>query len=178
MSATTRRARAVRIAPSEVVVRHGADGSIYMRARTPLGPFQTRLTDSLDHWASHAPDRTVRAQRDGDGWRRVSYAAALTRVRRLAQALLDRRLSHDRPIVILSGNSIEHGLLALAAMYAGVPYVPAAPAYSLQATEFTALHRIFERVEPALVFTDGDFALVSRLEEHRAARQVAAVDGG
>ena len=64
-------------------------------------------------------------------WKRLTYREARTRVRRIAQALLDRRLSTDRTVLILSGNSIEHALLALAAMYAGVPYAPVAPAYSL-----------------------------------------------
>ena len=83
---------------------------------------------------------------------------ARTRVRRIAQALLDRKLSPDRPIVILSGNGIDHALLALAAMYVGVPYAPIAPAYSLQAREYSSLQRIFERVEPALVFTENGAA--------------------
>ena len=154
----TRKVRAVRIAPSDAIVRHGANGSVYMQAPTPLGPYQTRITDSLDHWASHAPDRMFLAQRDGDGWRSVTYRDALARVRRIAQALVDRKLSLERPIVILSGNGIDHGLLALAAMYVGVPYVPVAPAYSLQAREYSSLQRIFERVEPALVFTDNGAA--------------------
>src|SRR6185503_12302965 len=153
MSAT-RKVRPVRIASSEAVVRRGANGEVYLQSSAPLGPYQTRITDSLDYWAIHAPDRTFLAQRDGDGWRAISYADARGRVRRIAQALLDRTLSLNRPIVILSGNGIEHALLALAAMYVGVPYVPIAPAYSLQATEYSALQRIFERVEPALVFTE------------------------
>jgi feruloyl-CoA synthase len=66
--------------------------------------------------------------------------------------MLDRRLSPDRPIVILSGNSIEHALLALGAMYAGVPYAPIAPAYSLQARDFATLRLIFDRMRPGLVF--------------------------
>src|SRR5215212_1417283 len=138
MSAT-RKVRAVRIAESDAVVRRDAHGAVYMQSGIPLGPYQTRITDSLDHWAAHAPDRTFLAQREDSGWRLLTYADALTRVRRIAQALLDRKLSLDRPIVILSGNGIEHGLLALAAMYVGVPYAPIAPAYSLQATEYTAL---------------------------------------
>jgi feruloyl-CoA synthase len=170
MSAT-RNVRAVRIAPSDAVVRRGANGAVYMQASAPLGPFQTRITDSLDHWAAHAPDRTFLAQRlqtepaepkrgesTRDGWRTVSYADARARVRCIAQGFLDRKLSLDRPIVILSGNSIEHGLLALAAMYVGVPYAPIAPAYSLQAREYNALQRVFERVEPALVFTENGAA--------------------
>jgi len=157
MSAT-RTVRAVRIAPSDAIVRHGMNGSVYMQASTPLGPYQTRMTDSLEYWATQAPDRTFLAQRGGHGWRELTYADALSRVRRIAQALLDRKLSHDRPIVILSGNSIEHGLLALAAMYVGVPYAPIAPAYSLQAREYSALQRVFEQVEPALVFTENGAA--------------------
>src|SRR5688572_193163 len=124
-----------------------------MRSRRPLGPYAVRLTDSLERWAADAPTRTFLAERGADDqWRRVSYADALTRVRSLGQALLDRRLSVERPILILSGNSIEHGLLALAAMYVGVPYAPIAPAYSLQASEFSTLRQVFERMKPGLVF--------------------------
>jgi feruloyl-CoA synthase len=150
---TGRRMRPVRIAPLDTVVRHGADGRIYLHSPAPLEPYPVRITERLDHWAEAAPDRTFLAQREASGgWRRVSYREAHERVRRLAQGLLDRGLSADRPIVILSGNGIDHGLLALAAMYAGVPYAPVAPAYSLQATEFSALGRVFERMAPALVF--------------------------
>jgi feruloyl-CoA synthase len=168
---TTRNVRAVRIAPSDAVVRRGANGAVYMQASARLGPYQTRITDSLDYWAAHAPDHTFLAQRletepaepkrgesVREGWRAVSYADARARVRCIAQGLLDRKLSHDRPIVILSGNGIEHALLALAAMYVGVPYAPIAPAYSLQAREYSALQRVFERVEPALVFTENGAA--------------------
>jgi feruloyl-CoA synthase len=82
----------------------------------------------------------------------VSYAEALRRVRALAQGILDRRLSPDRPILILSGNGVDHALLALAAMYTGVLYAPIAPAYSLQARDFSTLRQIFERMQPGLVF--------------------------
>ena len=157
MSAT-RKVRPVRIAPSDAVVRRGTNGTVYMQARAPLGPYQTRITDSLEYWAEHAPDRTFLAERAGDGWKRVTYADALARVRRIAQSLVDRKLSLDRPIVILSGNGLDHGLLALAAMYVGVPYAPIAPAYSLQAREYSSLQRIFERLEPGLVFTDNGAA--------------------
>src|SRR4029450_7244781 len=86
------------------------------------------------------------------GWRQVTYAEALARVRRIAQVLLDRGLSSARPFPILSGNTIEHALLALAAMYSGVVYTPIAPAYSLQAREFGTLEQVFDRVEPGLSF--------------------------
>jgi feruloyl-CoA synthase len=125
-----------------------------MRSRRPLGPYGVRLTDSLDHWAAQAPNRTFLAERGpaDDEWRRVSYAQALGQVRALAQSLLDRRLSVDRPILILSGNGIDHGLLALAAMYVGIPYAPIAPAYSLQAKDHAGLRQVVERMRPGLVF--------------------------
>ena len=116
--------RSVRIAPSDTVVRHGDDGVIYMESPYPLGAYAEKLTERLEHWASVAPDRTYLAERDATsaphasrprsgGWRRVSYGEALGAVRSLAQAILDRHLSPERPIVILSGNSIDHALLAL-----------------------------------------------------------------
>src|SRR5687768_9731371 len=126
-----------------------------MKARMPLGPYPVRITDCLDKWAVEAPDRAFLAQRDRDGdWKSVTYAQAYARVRGLAQALLERDLSPDRPILILSGNGIDHGLLALAAMYVGVPYAPIAPAYSLQAREYGTLGQIFDRMRPGLIFAE------------------------
>jgi feruloyl-CoA synthase len=126
---------------------------VYMESPHRLGPYPTRITERLEYWAEHAPDRTFLAQRTADGgWRSVSYLDTLERVRRVAQSLLDRHLSKDRPIVILSGNSIEHAVLALAAMYIGVVYAPIAPAYSLQAADYTTLGVILDLVRPGLVF--------------------------
>jgi feruloyl-CoA synthase len=145
--------RSVRIAAANVAVRHGPDGSVYLQSRHPLGAYPTRLTDRLEYWADRAADRTFLAQRDPSGrWRSLSYAETLDMVRRVSQALVARRLSSQRPFLILSGNSIEHALLALAAMHTGILYAPIAPAYSLQAREYGTLGQIFDRVNPALVF--------------------------
>src|ERR1041385_7506098 len=151
-----RRLRPVHVADNVAEVRQAPDGSIYMRSTRAIEPFPVRITDRLEHWAAHAPDRVFLAQRPTPapgqspetvtGWRTVTYRDALEQVRRLAQGLLDRGLSRARTVVILSGNSIEHALLALAAMYVGVPYAPIAPAYSLQATEFGTLRQVFERM--------------------------------
>jgi feruloyl-CoA synthase len=154
--------RPVRIAPIDANVRRGSEGAIYLRSTLPLGPYPTRITDKLDDWAEQAPERTFLAERDpGRGCRRISYAEAARSVRTLAQALLERKLSPERPILILSGNSIDHALLALAAMYVGIPYAPIAPAYSLQARDFTTLRHVFERMRPGLVFA-ADGALFER----------------
>ena len=165
MSAGTpsvRRVRPVHMADNQAEVRRAPDGTIYMRSTTALDRYPVRITDRLEHWAAEAPDRVFLAQRPAPapgeppdsvtGWRTVTYAEARDQVRRLAQGLLDRKLSSDRTLVILSGNGIEHALLALAAMYVGVPYAPIAPAYSLQANEFGTLRQVFERMKPGLVF--------------------------
>jgi len=151
--AVTRRVRSVNIKPIETIVRHGADGVDYLKSPQPLGDYPVRITDCLDQWAAAAPARTFLAQRDATGgWRTIDYATALDQVRRLAQALLDRQLSVQRPVLIVSGNGIDHALLALAAMYVGVPYAPIAPAYSLQARDYGTLKQIFDRLTPGLVF--------------------------
>jgi feruloyl-CoA synthase len=124
-----------------------------MRSPYELGPYPINITDRLEHWASHAGDRPFIAQRTASGaWRQLTYSETLARVRHVAQALLDRELSRDKPVMILSGNSIEHAVLALAAMHVGVIYAPIAPAYSLQAREYGTLEQIFQRLKPGLVF--------------------------
>ena len=158
--------RPVHIAPYETVVRRAAGGVTYMTSPQPLRAYPSKLTERLDAWADRAADRTFLAERDQQGeWRRLTYRDALRRVRSLSQAIVDRRLSAERPIVILSGNSIEHALLALAAMYSGVPYAPIAPAYSLQARDFGTLRLIFDRMRPGLVFAAEGAAFERALRE-------------
>ncbi|MEP6792505.1 MAG: AMP-binding protein, partial [Ramlibacter sp.] len=117
-----------------VVIREGEGGVRYMLAEPPLENYAHRLTDRLVHWATTDPQRTLMARRlrNADGstgdWRRISYAEALQSARRIGQALLDRGLSAERPVAILSENDLEHALLALGCLYAGIPYCPVSPA--------------------------------------------------
>ena len=100
-----------------------------------------------------APGRVFLAQRMADGaWRTLTYAQTLSRVRSVAQSLLQRRLSAERPIAILSGNDIEHALLGLAATMIGVPYAPISVPYSLMSSDFGKLKSIIEILTPGLVF--------------------------
>jgi feruloyl-CoA synthase len=152
---TKRPVRAVRVASLQAIVDRRENGVIYVCSPQPLGEYPARVTDRLEFWAAQAPSRIFLAQRALDSkWHTVTYAETMVRVRRLAQGLLDRGLSASRPLMILSGNSIEHGLLALAAMYAGIPYAPIAPAYSLAVKEFTALSYVSQNFGPAMVFAD------------------------
>jgi len=161
--------RTVRILPADTVITFGDKGTLYARSPHALGSYPGRITERLEYWAAAAPHRTFLARRDAAGaWRGVTYAEALSRVRRLAQSLIDRRLSAERPVVILSGNSVEHGLLALAAMYSGVLYAPIAPAYCLLAREFTTLRALWQALRPGLVFA---------AERERYERAIAAAGG-
>ena len=151
--------RAAHVTAPQIAVRNGPDGTIYLHDTRPLESWPDRITERLDHWARHAPHRPFLVERDrNDEWTAVTYGQAHARVRALAQGLLDRGLSRERPVVILSGNSIEHGMLALAAMYAGVLYAPVSPAYSLQTADYAALTAIVDRMQPGLVFAAGGAA--------------------
>ena len=105
------------------------------------------------HWAGAAPERIFIAQRDvAGGWRSLTYAQTLAAVRAIAATLLQRELSPERPIAILSGNDIEHALLALAAMHVGIPYAPISVPYSLLSQDFGKLKAIINILTPGLVF--------------------------
>jgi len=137
----------------DVTIERRDDGSMMLRSTHGLEPYPRCITERLVYWASVAPERRFIAQRDERGaWRALTYAQTLTRVRGIAQALLDRKLSSERPLAILSDNDIEHALLALAAMHVGIPYVPVSSAYSLVSTDHAKLRHVMGLVTPGLVF--------------------------
>jgi feruloyl-CoA synthase len=149
--------RPVRLGAPGAVLDKRADGTIHIRAAQSLGGYHGKLSEPLDHWAKTAPDRLFLAQRDAqDQWRKRSYAETLADARRIGAALLRRGLSAERPLVVLSGNDIEHALLALGATYVGIPYAPISPAYSLMSSDFGKLRSIINLLTPGLVYaTDG-----------------------
>jgi feruloyl-CoA synthase len=144
--------RSVRLAEPATVVERRADGTIVMRSPHALGPYPAKLTERLEHWARAAPERVLFAQRAGSSWRTLTYQDAVSTARRVGAALLSKGLSAERPLVVLSGNDLEHALLHLGALYAGIPYAPVSPAYSLLSTDFGKLRSIFELLAPGLVF--------------------------
>ena len=151
--------RPVRLGSPDVVVERRSDGAIMLRSPRPLSPYPKNLTARLIHWANAAPERVFLAQRDAAGaWRTLPYAAALQQVRAIAAALLARGLSPERPIAILSGNDIEHALLALAAMHVGIPYAPISVPYSLLSKDFGKLKTIVGVLAPGLVFASNGTA--------------------
>src|SRR6266851_2857079 len=158
------------------------DGSTVLRSGIPLEPYAASMAGMFLAAAAAHPDRVLVAQRAGDGWRTVTYGAARRQVEGLAQGLLDRRGSAARPVMILSGNSVEHLLLTLACYTIGVPAVPVSTAYSLLASDHATLRAMADLVRPAVVFADdaAHYTAALRVVELRAAAgpgSGAAADG-
>ncbi len=155
---TLPRYRPLQFGVTRAVLSEGAGGVRYLKAEQPLEPYARRMTDRLAHWAQVAPGRSFMAQRvkNADGtkgdWRHVSYADALAGARAIGQALLNRGLNAERPVVILSENDLDHALLALGCLYAGVPWCPSSPAYALLSQDFAKLRHVLETLTPGLVF--------------------------
>ena len=145
---------------TRVTVRDGDGGVQYLAAEQALQTFDARMSDALARWARETPDATFMAQRvraaDGSlgDWRHLSYGEALATARRIGQALLARGLSAERPVLILSENSLEHAQLALACLWVGVPWAPISPSYSLVSKDFGKLRHIMATLTPGLVWAD------------------------
>lgn len=177
MSVMARRRRFVQVASLGAIFDRRTDGVIYARSSKPLGNYPDRMTDALEHWATRAPERVFLAERTATGgWQTVSYREAYARVWKLAGGLVAAGLSADRPLAILSGNSIDHGLLALAAMHVGIPYAPVAPAYSLAVREYVALTHLWDNLSPAMAFVE-DGQLFGRALEAVATKETTVVYG-
>ncbi|WP_425601228.1 feruloyl-CoA synthase [Bradyrhizobium ontarionense] len=154
-SASVHPLRAISFNDPAVTVDRRDNGTIYLRPKQPLGDFPQRITDRLHHFAEATPQRVFMAERVGPaGWRELTYATLLAASRHIASALLARGLSPDRPVMILSGNSIDHALVAFGALYAGVPFCPVSPAYSLVSRDYGKLAYLMKLLTPGLVFVD------------------------
>jgi feruloyl-CoA synthase len=137
----------------DIAVERRPDGVIVLKSRIPLQPYEKHIPASLAKWAKQAPARTWLAQRAGADrqWRKLSYGEAKRSVDALTQGLLNLGLEPGRPVAILSGNSIEHALLTMAAMQARFPAAPVSPAYSLMSQDHLKLKYLFGLIKPAVV---------------------------
>jgi feruloyl-CoA synthase len=147
--------RAISFGDPAVSIARTHDGTIYLRPKAPLGDYPARITDRLHHWADVAPDRVFMAERERVRfWRQITYGELLIASRHIASALLKRGLSAERPVVILSGNSIDHALVGFGALYAGIPFCPVSPAYSLISRDYGKLAYLMKLLTPGLVVAD------------------------
>ncbi|MBY6089628.1 feruloyl-CoA synthase [Maritimibacter alkaliphilus] len=145
--------RPVRVWEPRIRVEERADGSSLIWQEDPLGDYPDRLSDRIHHWAATAPTRVWMAERGPGGhWIKVTYADLLDQMRRVGSFLLQQGLSLERPLLILSENSLDHAVAALAAQYVGVPSAAVAPAYSLIGAGHGKLRDIAEQVTPGAVF--------------------------
>jgi feruloyl-CoA synthase len=156
--------RPVRLGPRDCIVERRPDGTIYLTSPHKLRAYPDKLTERLVHWATRTPNTTYMADRVDGQWRHTAYADTLAHVRRIGSALLTRNLSVERPVVVLSGNDLEHQWLGLAAMHVGIPYAPISPAYSLVSSDFANLKYIFGKLTPGLVFVSDGAAFARVIE--------------
>jgi feruloyl-CoA synthase len=141
-------------AAPEIVADRRADGSIWLKSAAPLREATRCVGDWLEHWARQTPERIFLGERSDveAAWTLLTYKDALRQVRAGASWILAQGLSAGRPLVILSDNSIDHALLALAAMHAGVPAAAISPAYSLMSRDFDKLKSMIALLEPGAIY--------------------------
>ena len=151
---------AVKLGTRDVVVEHRPDGAILLRNPDPLKSFPVRFTERLEKWAAEVPDRVFLSERDGEGWRTITFKDALADIQAIGQSLIDRGLNGSTPVMILAANSIDHALIALGCMHVGIPSAPVSLGYATLSNDFERLAYAVDRIGPAAVFTNdaGQFA--------------------
>lgn len=139
--------------PRDIALERRSDGSMVLSQRIPLKAYEKHIPAFLAQWANDTPDDVWLAQRRGPNrdWEKVTFGAARRRVDALTQALLDLNLPEDRPVMILSANSIEHALMTQAAMQARLPAAPVSPGYSLMSDDFVKLKHVFDLLTPGVI---------------------------
>lgn len=147
--------RPVKLWETDVRQEERPDGTILVWQAEPLGDYPRCLSERIAHWARVAPDRTWMAERDQTGgWRGHSYAELADLQERVGSALLELDLSAERPLLILSGNSLNHAVIALSAQHVGVPSAAIAAAYSLTGPDFPKLADIAGQITPGAVYVE------------------------
>jgi len=140
-----------------IVAERRADGSIIVRSTVALQESARCVGDWLEYWAKETPERVFLGDRKtADApWTTVTYDAALRQVRSAATWILSQGLSTERPLVILSDNSVDHALFALAAQHVGVPAAAISPAYSLMSRDFDKLKGMISLLQPGAIYVSG-----------------------
>jgi feruloyl-CoA synthase len=160
--------RSVPLGPLPATLTRRGDGTMIVRTSAPLGEYPKRATERLVYWAERTPAQPMLAWRGSDtrsdSWETLTYGDALAAVRRIGQALVERGLSAERPVAILSGNDRNHALLSLAAQHVGVPVTPVSPAYSVASRDLAMLKHAMRLLTPGLVFATAGAAFDRSIE--------------
>jgi feruloyl-CoA synthase len=171
-------------ASPQIVVERRADGTSLLRSPVPLDKPDRCVGEWLENWALHRPQKVFLAERmcPSIPWVKLTYAEASAKVKAIASAILKLRLSAERPLVILSENSVAHALLSLAAMHVGVPAAVVSPAYSLVSRDFDKLKAIIELLDPGVIYVSDIAAFAPALDAikplHRALVVASNTRGG
>src|SRR5438309_7763406 len=138
--------RPIAYATPDIACARDADGTVRLWSRQPLADYEPSLAKLFRSAVAAQPGRIALAERQNGGWRTLRYEQARPIVDAIAAALLERGLSAERPVMILSGNAIDHALLMLAGYTAGVPVTPVSVAYSLQSQDHEKLKHIVKLI--------------------------------
>ena len=138
--------------PHDVSSEQRSDGTLLLRSNAEMGDVVDTSADWLHRWSEEAPERIFLAERSGAGWREETYQSTLQKVRAIAASLLARGMGPDTPILIMSGNGVDHGLLTLAAHYVGVPTAPIAEQYALIPAARERLEHAISLVKPRMAY--------------------------
>jgi feruloyl-CoA synthase len=142
-------------AAPDVVAEPAGGGCLLLRSAEPLGEHPVTVIHSLRAWAREDPSHMLAAERAPEGiWRTCTYGEAVATAESIGQALLELGLGPDRPLLILSGNGVDHLLMTLGAMTAGIPVAPVSVAYSLQSRDHARIRAVTELIRPGAVFAD------------------------
>jgi feruloyl-CoA synthase len=164
--------------PPCIAAERRPDGSTLLASEEPLGAYAPSMAHVFRHHATEHPDRLLAAERDGDGWRELTWGEARATADALAQAFLDRGLGPDRPLMVLSGNSLAHLQMLLGAYTAGVPVLPISTAYSLLSRDHERVRAIAALCSPGMVFAEDAEAFGPALDALRDSTpdQVVTID--
>ena len=146
--------RSPRFARPSIEVERRPGGVLVLRSREALADHPTHLGLVLRGWAEREPERVFLAERQGEGIRRVTYGEAWRMARALATRMLADGLGPERPVMVLSDNSVDHALITLGAMVAGVPVAPVSAAYSLMSQDHAKLRTLHAMLQPGWIFTE------------------------
>jgi feruloyl-CoA synthase len=166
-------------ATPEIVIDRRADGSIVLKSSAPLQPSARCVGDWLEQWARQTPDKDFLGERPNIDapWTTVTYRDALRQVRSIAAWILAQGLSAERPLAILSDNSIDHALFALASMHVGVPAAAISPAYSLMSRDFDKLKSMVKLLEPGAIYVSGTKPFAAALSAIKPLHSAIIVSG-
>ena len=144
--------RTLNFKPHDVSGEQRSDGTLLLRSNAEMGDVVDTSADWLHRWSDEAPERIFLAERSGAGWREETYQSTLQKVRAIAASLLARGMGPHTPILIMSGNGVDHGLLTLAAHYVGVPTAPIAEQYALIPAARERLEHAISLVKPRMAY--------------------------